>query len=167
VSVAPVQAGASSELPVLAADEVSVAPVQAGASTKLPVLAADEVSTTVQAGVGTEFILEDASALSQLPALTANKVRAASVQAGASINVPAQALPGTDIIHGESEPVVVGHLQQLPFLTVNEFVLLDPRPPLSFLSAPPDSTVGDGIPVHDDAPPFHHPDNENKEWTSL
>jgi hypothetical protein len=89
------------------------------------------------------------------------------VQAGACTNVSAQALPGTDIIHGEPEPVVVGHLQQLPFLTVNEFVLLDPRPPLSFLSAPPDSTVGDGIPVHDDVPPFHHPDNENKEWPSL
>jgi hypothetical protein len=89
------------------------------------------------------------------------------MQAGASTNVSAQALPGTDIIHGEPEPVVVGHLQQLPFLTVNEFVPLDPRPPLSFLSVPPDSTVGDGILVHDDAPPFHHPDAENKEWTSL
>jgi hypothetical protein len=85
------------QLPVLAADEVSVAPVQAGASTELPVLAADEVSTTVQVGIGTKLILEDASALSQLSALTANEVRAASVQAGASTNVSAQALPGTDI----------------------------------------------------------------------
>jgi hypothetical protein len=96
------------------------------------------------------FCIEDPSALSQLPALTANEVRAASVQAGASTNVSAQALPGTDIIHGEPEPVVVGPLQQLPFLTVNEFVPLDPRPPLSFLSVPPDSTVGDGLLVHDD-----------------
>jgi hypothetical protein len=176
----PVQAGVGTEfilegaagslydqLPVLAADEVSAAPVQAGASTKLPVLAADEVSTPVQAGIGTEFILENASALSQLPALTADEVRAASVQAGASTNVSAQALPGTDIIHGEPEPVVVGHLQKLPFLTVNEFVPLDPRPPLSFLYVPPELTVGDGILVHDNAPPFHHPDAENKEWTSL
>jgi hypothetical protein len=60
-------AGSSyNQLPVLAADEVSAAPVQAGASTELPVLAADEVSTPVQAGVGTKFILEDASALSRL-----------------------------------------------------------------------------------------------------
>jgi hypothetical protein len=39
--------------------------------------------------------------------------------------------------------------------------------PLSFLSVPPDSTVGDGPLVHDDATPFHPLDAENKEWTPL
>jgi hypothetical protein len=47
VPAAPVPAGASAapivpNFPVLAADEVSADPVQAGAGTKLPVLAADE-----------------------------------------------------------------------------------------------------------------------------
>jgi hypothetical protein len=61
---------------VLAADEVSAAPVQAEASTGLPVLAADEVRTPVQAGVGTEFILEERAGFSydQLPVLAADEV---------------------------------------------------------------------------------------------
>jgi hypothetical protein len=90
------------------------------------------------------------------------------VQARASTVVSAQALPGTDIIHGEPEPVVVGPLQQLPFLSVNEFVPLDCFPPLSFPSVAPDSTVGDGLLLHDnDAPPFLHLDAENKEGDPL
>jgi hypothetical protein len=83
----PVQAGVGTEiileetagssydqLPVLAAGEVSAAPVQSGASTELPVLAANEVPAPVQAGVGTEFILEDAagSSYDQLPVLAAD-----------------------------------------------------------------------------------------------
>jgi hypothetical protein len=99
----PVQAGVGTEfiledaagssydqLPVLAADEVSAAPVQAEASTELPVLAADEVPAPVQAGVGTEFILEDAagSSYDQLPVLAADEVSAAPVQAGASTKLP-------------------------------------------------------------------------------
>jgi hypothetical protein len=76
--------------PVLAANEVSAAPVQAEASTELPVLAADEVPTPVQAGVGTEFILEDGagSSYDQLPVLAADEVSAAPVQAGASTELP-------------------------------------------------------------------------------
>jgi hypothetical protein len=66
---------------------VSAALVQAGASTKLPVLTANEVPTPVQAGIGTEFSIEDPSALSQLPALTANEVSAACVQAGSSTSL--------------------------------------------------------------------------------
>jgi hypothetical protein len=64
---------------VLAANEVSAAPVQAEASTELPVLAADEVPTPVQAGVGTEFILEEAaeSSYNQLPVLAADEVSVA------------------------------------------------------------------------------------------
>jgi hypothetical protein len=130
VSAALVQAGASTGLPVLTANEAPTPAVQAGAGTKRPGLTADEISTPVQAGIGTEFSIEDASALSQLPALTANEVRAASMQAGASIKMSAGALPGADIIHGQPEPVVVGPLQQVPFFTVNEFVLLDPGPPV-------------------------------------
>jgi hypothetical protein len=99
--------------------------------------------------------------------LTANdEVQAASVKARASTDVSAQALPGTDIIHWEPEPVVVGPLQHLPFFTVNDFVPLDPRPPLSFQSVPPDSTVDDLL-FHDDASPFLHIDAENKDETSL
>jgi hypothetical protein len=48
--------------------------VKAEASIELPVLAADEVPTPVQAGVGTEFILEDAagSSYNQLLVLAAD-----------------------------------------------------------------------------------------------
>jgi hypothetical protein len=82
-------AGPSYQLPVLAADEVSAAPVRAGASTEHPVLAADKVSTSVQAGVGTKFILDEAAGSSyQLPVLAANEVSTAPVQAGASTELP-------------------------------------------------------------------------------
>jgi hypothetical protein len=104
-------AGSSyNQLPVLAANEVSAAPVQAEASTKLPVLAAYEVPAPVQAGIGTEFILEDAagSSYDQLPVLAANEVSAAPVQAGAStelpvlaadeVSTPVQAGVGTEFI---------------------------------------------------------------------
>jgi hypothetical protein len=53
---------------------------------------------------------------------------------GVSTDVLAQALPVTEFIHGEPEPVVVGPLQPLPFLTVNELVPLDQ-------SMPPDLKV--------------------------
>jgi hypothetical protein len=55
--------------------------VQAGASTELPVLAADEVPTPVQAGVGAEYISEEAagSSYNQLPVLAADEVSAAPV----------------------------------------------------------------------------------------
>jgi hypothetical protein len=67
--------------PVLAADEVSAAPVQAEASTKLLVLAANEVPTPVQAGVGAEYISEEAagSSYDQLPVLAADEVSGAPV----------------------------------------------------------------------------------------
>ncbi len=60
--------------------------MQAEASTELPVLAADEVSTPVQAGVGTDSFLEvgAGSSYDQLPVLAADEVSAAPVQAGAS-----------------------------------------------------------------------------------
>jgi hypothetical protein len=99
VPAAPVPAGASTppivpNFPVPAADEVSAAPVQAGVCTELPVLAAYEGPTPVQAGVGTEFILEDAAGSSyQLPVLAANEESAAPVQAGASTVLPVLALP--------------------------------------------------------------------------
>jgi hypothetical protein len=69
---------------------VSAAPVQAVASTELPVLAADEVPTLVQAGVGAEFILEDGagSSYDQLTVLAADEVSAAPVQAVASTKLP-------------------------------------------------------------------------------
>jgi hypothetical protein len=94
VPASPMQVGAGTKLtvpnlPVLTADEVLAASMQAGASTELLVLTADEVPTPVQAGVGTEFILEEATGASyQLPVSTANEVFAASVQAGASTELP-------------------------------------------------------------------------------
>jgi hypothetical protein len=46
--------------------------VQAGASTELPALTANEVPTTVQAGIGTELILEEAAGSSfKFPVSTA------------------------------------------------------------------------------------------------
>jgi hypothetical protein len=119
----------------------------------------------VQAGAGTNFILKEAAASFQLQALTANQVLAAPVlrmrggagtksfellastvvevpilpvQAGASTHVSAEVLAGTKFIPGEPEPVVVGPIQQLPFLTVNEFISSDPDPLPPFQSSPAD-----------------------------
>jgi hypothetical protein len=87
---APLQAGASTEfileeatasfqLPVLTANEVFAPVVQMGSSTDLLASIANQVPTPLQAGVCTKFILEEAAASFQLPA-----VFAAPVQAGAS-----------------------------------------------------------------------------------
>jgi hypothetical protein len=116
VSVTPVQAGASIEHnPVLAADEVSN-PVQTGVGIEHdPVLAADEVLTPVQTGVDIELPPEEASASLQLWVPIADDALTAPVPVGVSTDVSAQALPVTEFIHGEPEPVVVGPLQPLPF----------------------------------------------------
>jgi hypothetical protein len=100
VFAAPVQVGASTkfildevaaslQLPASTAHEVFAAPVQARASTNLPASIVNEVPTPVQAGVGTESILEEAAASFQFSASTANEVFAAPVQAGASTIHPA------------------------------------------------------------------------------
>jgi hypothetical protein len=103
--------------PVLAADEVSAAPVQAEASTELPVLAANEVPTPVQVGGGTEFILEEAagSSYDQLPVLAANEVYVAPVQAGASTELPVLAADEVS-----ATPVQAGASTGLPVLAADE-----------------------------------------------
>ena len=78
---------------------------------------------------------------------------------GVSTDVSAQALPVTEFIHGEPEPVVVGPLQPLPFLTVNELVPLDQ-------SMPPDSSFL-CLPSNDDASPILPPFAENLGKTLL
>jgi hypothetical protein len=115
------------QLPVLAADDVSAAPVQAEASTELLVLAADEVSTPVQASVGTEFIVEEAagSSYDQLPVLAAGEVSAAPVQAGASTELPVLAADevSTPVQAGVDTGFILedaSALSQLPALTANE-----------------------------------------------
>jgi hypothetical protein len=103
-----VQAGASTKLvvpnlPVLAANEVFAAPVQAGASTGLPVLTASRVLTPVQAGVGTKFFLEEAAGSSfQFPISTTDEVFAAPVQVGASTKLPVLTADDTKFILEEA-----------------------------------------------------------------
>jgi 23S rRNA maturation mini-RNase III len=130
-------------LPASTANEMLAAPVrvQGGAGTKsileeaaasfqLPAANADDVlAAPVQVGAGTEFIPEDAAASFKLPASTADEVPVVPVLAGASTNVSAEALAGTEFIHGEPEPAVLGPIQQLPSLTVNEFILLSQSSP--------------------------------------
>jgi hypothetical protein len=76
-----------------------------------------------------------------------------------STDVSAQALPVTEFIHGKPEPVVVGPLQPLPFLTVNELVPLDQ-------SMPPDSSFL-CLSSNDDASPILPPLAEKLENTLL
>jgi hypothetical protein len=156
VSVTPVQAGASIEQePVLAADEIST-PVQTGVGIEHdPVLATDEVLTPVQTGVDIELPSEEASASLQLWVPIADGALASPVSVGVSTDVSAQALPITEFIHGEPEPVVVGPLQPLPFLTVNELVPL-------YQSMPPDSSFL-CLPSNDDASPILPPFAEHLE----
>jgi hypothetical protein len=113
----------------------------------------------VQTGVDIELPPEEASASLQLWVAIADDALASPVPVGVSMDVSAQALPVTEFIHGEPEPVVVGPLQPLPFLTVNELVPLDQ-------SMPPDSSFL-CLPSKDDASPILPPFAENLEKTLL
>jgi hypothetical protein len=75
------------------------------------------------------------------------------------MDVSAQALPATEFIHGQPEPVAVGPLQPLPFFTVNELVPLDQ-------SMPPNSSFL-GLSSNDDASPVLPPFAENLESSTV
>jgi hypothetical protein len=125
----PVKAGAGIDktivLPPVSTDEVSV-PVKTGAGIELPASIADEVLVPVKAGVGTEFILD------QYPSIA--NPSTPSMFGTSSLGTTAQELFRTShqLIPGQPESVVLGSLQPLSLLTVEELMHPDPHLPSLF-----------------------------------
>lgn len=156
---APLQAGASIERLASVTYEVP-APLQAGAGTNFT---SDEAVASFEPRVSTNTnevpVLVQAEARTKLAASIADKVPApeqVSEEVAASFelqvsNEPAQAFTGTEFIHREPEPVVVGPIQPLLFLTVNKFIPWDPDILPPFQALPPDLTL-ESLLSHDVSP---------------
>ena len=132
--------------------------MKAGAGIELPASLADEVSVPVKAGASTEFILD------QNPSIA--NPSTPSMFGTSSLGTTAQEPFRTfhQLIPGQPESVVVGSIQQLSLLTVDELMHPDPNLPGALLKAPPVSAL-ESLHSFEVLPPIRTYDLENTEMT--